>query len=302
MLSEPPPSQGVRSHPHLPESVIRRIVEPFLRRVLTTAVVLAVSACVGPRTISMDAASDSTVTPPMGWAATGEAGTPRSPAIGTQADAGRTNTPRIDPPARQAAVGNNTEDDASIDDGAVPDTRPAERAPTYAECVAPLDATEALYALPYAVGEAYDVRQGTCGGVTHRRAFSYSYDFDMAPGTPILAARGGIVASVVEGYPENTNRSSHANYLVVRHEDGQYSRYLHLQKEGIVVAEGDTVLTGDLVAYSGNSGRSSKPHLHFDVTGGCGRVSSRCPTLPTTFMNSEEKAPRGGQRYVALPY
>lgn len=299
MLSEPPPIQGVRSHPHPRVSVIRRIVETFLRRVLTTVVVLTVSACVGPRTISMEAASDSTVTPPMGWAAAGGAATPRPPASGTQADPGRRNDTRISPPVRQASVGN---DEASIDDGAVAETRPAERAPTYAECVAPLDATEPLYVLPYAVGEAYDVRQGTCGPVTHRRAFSYSYDFDMVPGTPILAARGGIVASVVEGHPENTNRSSHANYLVIRHEDGQYSRYLHLQREGVLVAEGDTVLTGDLVAYSGNSGRSSKPHLHFDVTGGCGRVSSRCPTLPTTFMNSEEKAPRGGQRVVALPY
>lgn len=286
------PFWSVRSHPHPILAVIRRLAETLLRRSLATFAVLAIAACVGPRSISMDAVPDSTATPPMGWAsATGVRGTEGArPAV------------RVDPPVRPASITGPNDDSALVDDGAIADAPSTPRAPSYAECVAPLDTTEPLYTLPYAVGEEFAIRQGTCGPVTHRRAFSYSYDFEMEPGTPILAARGGIVASVVEGHPENTNRSSHANYVVIEHEDGQYSRYLHLQTNGVTVAEGDTVLTGDLIAYSGNSGRSSRPHLHFDVTAGCGRVSSRCPTLPVTFMNAEDKAPLAGRRYVALPY
>lgn len=165
-------------------------------------------------------------------------------------------------------------------------------------CAAPLAETEPRYLLPYEVGAAFEVRQGTCGPVTHRGRFAFAYDFDMPRGTPVLAARDGVVTAVVEHFPEDTNRSDEANYVVVRHDGGEASRYLHLQQDGVVVAVGDTVRAGDRIAYSGNSGRSVSPHLHFDVIGDC---TGACPTLPATFLNAEDEALRAGRTYEARP-
>ena len=84
-------------------------------------------------------------------------------------------------------------------------------------CTEPLEQAAPLYFLPYATGDAFYVRQATCGSASHRGRFSYSYDFDMPRGTEVLSARDGVVSAVVIHHPENTNRSSHANYVVVRH-------------------------------------------------------------------------------------
>jgi len=164
-------------------------------------------------------------------------------------------------------------------------------------CTEPLEQAAPLYYLPYATGDAFYVRQATCGSASHRGRFSYSYDFDMPRGTEVLAARDGVVTAVVIRHPENTNRSSHANYVVVRHEDGQSSRYIHLKTGGAAVKVGDRVRAGDVIAYSGNSGRSSRPHLHFDVVSDCEK--GPCPTIPATFLNSDHRAPRAGRTYQA---
>lgn len=165
-------------------------------------------------------------------------------------------------------------------------------------CTEPLEQAEPLYFLPFATGDAFYVRQATCGSASHRGRFSYAYDFDMPRGTEVLAARDGVVTAVVIQHPENTNRSSHANYVVVRHEDGQSSRYIHLKTGGALVKVGDHVRAGDVIAFSGNSGRSSRPHLHFDVVSDCEK--GPCPTIPATFLNSDHRAPRAGRTYEAL--
>ncbi len=165
-------------------------------------------------------------------------------------------------------------------------------------CTEPLELAEPLYLLPYATGDAFYVRQATCGSASHRGRFSYSYDFDMPRGTEVLAARDGVVSAVVIHHPENTNRSSHANYVAVRHNDGESSRYIHLRTGGSAVKVGDRVRAGDVIAFSGNSGRSSRPHLHFDVVSDCEK--GPCPTIPATFLNSDHRAPRAGRTYQAL--
>lgn len=276
-----------------------RIVQAILRRFLTTALVLTLSACVGPRVLTEADAPPTGA--PLGWASTGRSALRAGATVPASRAPDAMREP-AGPPALAERFEDLVPDEGEIDDGAETFAPPKPTAPPRTTCMAPLDDTEPLYVLPYAVGDSYLVRQGTCGPVTHKGAFSYSYDFDMEPGTPILAARGGVVVSVVEQHPENTNRSRHANYVVIRHEDGQHSRYMHLQTDGVTVAEGDTVSAGDLIAYSGNSGRSSKPHLHFDVTNGCGRVSSRCPTLPVTFRNADDPAPAGGRSYEARSF
>ncbi|HWB80791.1 MAG TPA: M23 family metallopeptidase [Nannocystaceae bacterium] len=55
------------------------------------------------------------------------------------------------------------------------------------------------------------------------------------------------------------------NEITVRHDDGISTRYLHLKKDSILVAEGDRVACGQAMALVGSSGNSSAPHLHFEV-------------------------------------
>ncbi len=56
-----------------------------------------------------------------------------------------------------------------------------------------------------------------------------------------------------------------ANLIFILHADGTIARYLHLQQGGAHVEVGDRVAAGALIGYSGNTGYSQSPHLHFDV-------------------------------------
>lgn len=126
----------------------------------------------------------------------------------------------------------------------------------------------ASFALPFSSGSGYKVIQGFDGDFSHRGADSYAVDFEMPIGTPVRAAREGMVVSVEErfdqGGPEERFREQ-ANTVMICHTDGVLSRYVHLKKNGAEVVPGQWVKTGDLLGYSGNTGYSTEPHLHFDV-------------------------------------
>ena len=125
-----------------------------------------------------------------------------------------------------------------------------------------------LYSLPYASGESYRVIQGFGSRFSHTGLEEFAIDLDMAVGTPVHAARAGIVARVEEsnsrGCWEN-GCGKYANYVVILHGDGTTGEYYHLEKDGAVVEVGDTVEQGQQIAYSGNTGHTTKPHLHFAV-------------------------------------
>lgn len=81
-------------------------------------------------------------------------------------------------------------------------------------------------------------------------------------GTPILAARGGRVTLVRGGSGWN---GGYGNYIVITHENGIQTLYAHLNS--ISVSQGDMVKQGEQIGSSGNTGRSTGPHLHFEVRG-----------------------------------
>ena len=90
----------------------------------------------------------------------------------------------------------------------------------------------------------------------------------MSEGTPVHAARGGVVVRVkddsdIGGSSMRYDRWN--NYVLIRHDDGTLGYYCHLQKGGVCVKPGQAVKTGQLLAHSGNTGFSSGPHLHFCV-------------------------------------
>ncbi|MEE9208324.1 MAG: M23 family metallopeptidase, partial [Gemmatimonadota bacterium] len=166
---------------------------------------------------------------------------------------------------------------AAVEDGAGSRISPP-AAPLVGGC-GPAAGLEPLYVLPFGIGQAFELTQGNCASPSHAGRFRYSFDFRMPMGTPVLAARAGQVLTVRSGQPDGTNRTGDENLVVVQHEDGRFSRYIHLQQGSIRVAVGDRVLARDTLALSGNSGQSRFPHLHFDVAEGC--EASRCVTVPS---------------------
>ena len=91
----------------------------------------------------------------------------------------------------------------------------------------------------------------------------------MPEGTPILAARAGIVFMTVAendaGGADEAYRSK-ANVVRILHADGTIGNYVHLMHAGVAVKNGERVEPGKLIGYAGNTGMSSGPHLHFAVT------------------------------------
>jgi murein DD-endopeptidase MepM/ murein hydrolase activator NlpD len=159
------------------------------------------------------------------------------------------------------------------------------------------------FALPYPVGESCICLQGYVGSVNHHSdIFRYAVDFVMPIGSLVTAARSGVVEFIEEGFEDGVYGIGMDNLVMLRHDDGTYSRYVHLTKAGALVEIGQVVLQGDPVGLSGNSGQSRSPHLHFDVTRGDGTRESQ--TIPVCFKNTRPH-PCGletGVSYTAMPY
>ena len=125
------------------------------------------------------------------------------------------------------------------------------------------DATR--YRLPFELDSPRYMVQGPNGRFTH--IGEQAFDFAMPVGTPVLAAREGVVARVRDGFrdggldPKLTYR---ANEVLIAHADGSFASYVHLSP-GIPVREGQAVKQGERIASSGNIGFTAGPHLHFSV-------------------------------------
>lgn len=124
-----------------------------------------------------------------------------------------------------------------------------------------------FYEYPFRKGLNYKISQGPGGHVSHKD--TYAFDFVMPVGTPITAARDGVVALLKSdsetGGPDR-KFIEEANFISIYHSDGTMGTYLHLKKDGILVKDGQAVKRGEIIGYSGNTGFSSGPHLHFEVT------------------------------------
>jgi murein DD-endopeptidase MepM/ murein hydrolase activator NlpD len=151
--------------------------------------------------------------------------------------------------------------------------------------IAPTVKGDTQYLLPFDSRINWIVGQGVSGEFSHTGREEFSLDFAMPEGTPILASRRGTVARVVDGFTRcclPVDRSHQANQVVVLHADGTFASYVHLRR-GIPVAPGQSVAAGELVGYSGSTGYSTMPHLHFSVSI---RVASKPPqTIPIAFEN-----------------
>ncbi len=95
--------------------------------------------------------------------------------------------------------------------------------------------------------------------ILKRKEFHTGIDLRAPIGTPILAPADGVVK-----FTQYNQNSGYGNVLSLGHNYGFESYYAHLQNKS-VLKEGQFVKKGDLIAYSGNSGMSTGPHLHYEV-------------------------------------
>lgn len=155
-----------------------------------------------------------------------------------------------------------------------------------------------LYRLPFAEGKSVLVSQGYNGEFSHKDVLAL--DFNVPVGTPVHAARGGVVVTVTERHDRNCTSAKcmdFNNLIILRHSDGTFAEYVHLRKDGAFVDPGDTVVQGQLIGESGNTGFSDGPHLHFAVFQP--KMEGRT-YLPTRFM--VEKYPAGTELKVGMTY
>jgi murein DD-endopeptidase MepM/ murein hydrolase activator NlpD len=138
--------------------------------------------------------------------------------------------------------------------------------------------TAYAYALPYAKGTTHRLWQGYHSVFSHHG--NMAVDFKMKRGTPVHAARGGVIVVVVE---ENKNGGlgrrfiNKENSISIRHSDSTFAHYLHLQYKSAAVAVGDTVKEGRVIGLSGHTGFSAFPHLHFELTKGLQKGKNEVP-------------------------
>jgi len=113
-------------------------------------------------------------------------------------------------------------------------------------------------------------------------SFHKGIDFGASSGTPVLAAAGGIVQ-------RSKYHRAYGNVIDIDHGANIVTRYAHLSIPLVTV--GQLVKRGERIALSGSSGRSTGPHLHFEV------LINNVPQNPIIFLNrSKLFAKKGGSR------
>lgn len=125
------------------------------------------------------------------------------------------------------------------------------------------------YFPPIAPGSRFQITQAFDGQFSHQdQQNRYAVDIMMPVGTPIHAARNGVVIEVENDYFKGGTQQAYANKansVRILHDDGSMAVYAHLQLEKAQVYPGLQVQAGELIAYSGNTGFTTGPHLHFAV-------------------------------------
>ncbi len=125
----------------------------------------------------------------------------------------------------------------------------------------------------------------TCGPLTYNGHKGTDIrlidDAAMHRGVNVIAAFSGTVAGVRNGMPDVRIGAPHAidvtgrecgNRVAIRRSDGVTVNYCHLKRDSILVADGDEVTSGDIIAQVGLSGRTQFPHLHFSVSNPAGAI------------------------------
>lgn len=121
-------------------------------------------------------------------------------------------------------------------------------------------------------GKRYDPING-------KSAFHTGLDFRAKPGDEIYATADGVVQKAFYN-------GGHGNFVLIDHDNGYSTAFSHMKK--FVVRAGEKVRRGQLIGYVGNSGRSTGPHLHYEV------LLDGDPIDPEVFMKVAGAADAAG--------
>ena len=143
-----------------------------------------------------------------------------------------------------------------------------------------------LYSMKLPFWGEWKVTQAHNGEITHKDNWRHAWDFEIYDdegkaydgigskpehyycyNKPVVALADGIIEEVewrIEDNPigEMDIENNWGNSIVIKHAEQLYSQVSHLKKDSILVVQGQAVKQGEIIAYSGNSGRSPYPHVH----------------------------------------
>jgi murein DD-endopeptidase MepM/ murein hydrolase activator NlpD len=105
-------------------------------------------------------------------------------------------------------------------------------------------------------------------------AFHKGVDFGAPAGTPIQAAGDGVVEQ--KGW-----NGGYGNYIRIRHGGEYATAYAHLSRFAAGVAEGARIRQGQIIGYVGSTGRSTGPHLHYEILRRGAQVNPVAVKFPT---------------------
>ncbi|MDX1561724.1 MAG: M23 family metallopeptidase [Gammaproteobacteria bacterium] len=157
------------------------------------------------------------------------------------------------------------------------------------------------YRLPYGDGVSFSVLQGYGSRLSHRGSEYFTVDFAMPEGTPVYSAREGVVVGVEDEFDVacwSEQCSRYANFVIVLHDDGTTGQYFHLQRGSARVVPGQRVARGQRLASSGNTGYSTRPHLHFGVYRTAADGSLHSIAIQFAVRGGVVRDPRSGARYT----
>lgn len=164
---------------------------------------------------------------------------------------------------------------------------------------------------PWASGISFGVGQGNNNpGGSHNGVQAFAFDFSLPSNTEVRAARAGTVEWLQENqttafnpnapvsptnqpFP-NGSLQNWGNAVRIRHDGGLTSWYFHLATNGVSVNVGDKVTQGQMIARSDNTGRTTSPHLHFQVQADSNNWGQ---SVPLSFRNC--LVPTGGDTATA---
>ncbi|HSC15181.1 MAG TPA: peptidoglycan DD-metalloendopeptidase family protein [Gammaproteobacteria bacterium] len=161
-----------------------------------------------------------------------------------------------------------------------------------------------LYRLPYGDDVSFPIIQGYDAKLSHRGAERFTLDFGMPVGTPVHAARDGVVVLVEDSHDTGCAREQcgrFANFVVVLHADGTTGEYFHLARGSVRVRRGERVARGQWLALSGNTGFSTAPHLHFGVYRTGRDLTTESLAVRFQTRSGALGTPRSGAHYLNPP-
>ncbi len=144
--------------------------------------------------------------------------------------------------------------------------------------------------LPFEARDTAFVSQGNNGRFTHQGASRFAFDFNIPIGTAVVAAAPGVVLQTQDRFDRSADMDpDQYNFVLIDHGNGVLTEYGHLRHHGTRVRPAQRVTQGELIGYSGDTGMSTGPHLHFAV------VDPSLQSLPACFLDVETGVPRAGE-------